>query len=84
MLDRVLLLKTPSVKTPPKKEAPDQKKTMLENSISGPKKLRFIKDVQKFVNYDKSILGPFSAGSETVLDEKIAGILLKKGYAEEI
>lgn len=103
VLDRVLALKAPSVKTPPRKEPEETTGTeymddtretanqeleddepVLEEMPSGPVRLRFLKNVPKILGHDKTVLGPFVAGAETELDKKIAGILLKKGFAEEI
>jgi DNA replication initiation complex subunit (GINS family) len=45
-------------------------------------KVKFLRDVPKFLGKDSSAFGPFTQGDEKELPQNIAQILIKKGHAE--
>jgi len=46
------------------------------------KRIRFLKNIPKFIGFDNNYYGPFKAGDETILPEKIADVLIKRRLGE--
>lgn len=91
-----LLLDIFSMKTPAlsaqleqkkiKDEAFEQKVEDIAEKFneSAPLKVKFLRDVPKFLGKDSSVFGPYTSGDEKELPSHIAHILIKKGHAQTL
>lgn len=69
-----------------KEEALDKKVDKIADTFDekAPIKVKFLRDVPKFLGKDSSAFGPFTQGDEKELPQSIAQILINKGHAEMV
>lgn len=62
----------------------DDEKKVEKGAVADGTKVKFLSDVPKFYGPGKQLFGPYKAGDEAALPDKIAQILIRKKRAESL